>query len=117
MLTREDLRIARTKFVHRWHAAQTIGERLGNETVGERFEHINHAKSLAEYVWRYGAFEESADGTGRIARPDIPFSLRDIVAPIAAKGSTQLRIAAWYAETGAGTRGDASPPSDGSEAS
>lgn len=115
MLAREDLRVARTKLVHRWHAAQTIGERLGNEAIGDRFEHINHSKSLAEYVWRYGVFEESADGTGRIARPDIPFSLRDTVAPIAAKGSTYLRLAAWYAETVAGAGGDASPPSDGSE--
>ena len=54
MLTREQLRIGRTKLVHRWHAAQTVGERLRNDAVGERFEHINHAKSLAEYVWRYG---------------------------------------------------------------
>ena len=66
MPTREQLRLARTKFVHRWHAAQTIGERLGNDAVGERFEHINHARSLAEHVWRYGVFEESGDGTGRV---------------------------------------------------
>ena len=72
MLTQEQLRTARTKFVHRWHAAQTIGERLGNDAVGERFEHINHAKSLAEYVWRYGAFEESADGTAADACPRVP---------------------------------------------
>ncbi len=115
MLSREKLRLARTKLVHRWHAAQTIGERLGNEAIGERFEHINHAKSLAEYVWRYGVFEESADGTGRIARQGVPFSLRDIVAPVAAKGSTRLRLAARYAETVAGTRGDASPPTRDSE--
>ena len=115
MLTREELRVARTKLVHRWHAAQTIGERLGNEAVGERFEHINHAKSLAEYVWRYGAFEESADGTGRTTRADIPFSLRDIVAPISAKGPTHLRLAARYAEIVAASGGDASPPGSGSE--
>ena len=65
MLSREQLRTARTKFIHRWHAAQTIGERFGNDAVGERFEHINHAKSLAEYIWHYGLFQESADGTGR----------------------------------------------------
>ena len=53
MVTQEQLRTARTKFVYRWHAAQTIGECLGNDAVGERFEHINHAKSLDEYVWRY----------------------------------------------------------------
>lgn len=115
MLTREDLRIARTKLVHRWHAAQTVGERFGNDAVGERFEHINHAKSLAEYVWRYGVFEESADGTGRVARRDVPFSLRDIVAPLAAKGPAKLRLAAWYAETVAGAGVDATPTSDGSE--
>lgn len=115
MLTREDLRVARTKLVHRWHAAQTVGERLGNDAVGERFEHINHAKSLAEYVWRYGVFEESADGTGRVARRDIPFSLREIVAPVAAKGPAHLRLAAWYAETIAEAGPDASPPSDATE--
>ena len=97
MLMLEQLRIARTKFVHRWHAAQTIGERLGNDAVGERFEHINHARSLAEYVWRYGVFEESDDGTGRIARHDIPYSLREVVAPVAAKGRAHLRMAARYA--------------------
>ena len=53
MSTRDQARTARTKFVHRWHAAQTVGERLGNDAVGERFEHINHASSLAEYIWRY----------------------------------------------------------------
>ena len=97
MLTRERLRTARTKFVHRWHAAQTTGERLGNDAVGERFEHINHARSLAEYVWRYGVFEESDDGAGRIARHDIPYSLREVVAPVAAKGRAHLRMAARYA--------------------
>ena len=102
MLTREQLRTARTKFVHRWHAAQTIGERLGNDAVGERFEHINHARSLAEYVWRYGVFEESDDGTGRIACDDIPCSLREIVAPVAAKGGAHLRTAARYALRAAG---------------
>ena len=34
-------------------------------------------KLLAEYVWRYGAFEESADGTGRVARQDFPHGLRE----------------------------------------
>ena len=109
MFTRAQLRTARTQFVHRWHAAQTVGERLGNDAVGERFEHVNHAKSLTEYVWRYGVFEESVDGTGRVARPDIPFSLRDIVAPVTAKGRTHLRVAARYAVTAAGSD-DASLP-------
>lgn len=97
MPPREQLRLARTKFVHRWHAAQTIGERLGNDAVGDRFEHINHARSLAEYVWRYGAFEESGDGTGRVARQDMPYGLRDIVGPVAARGTNHLRMAAGYA--------------------
>lgn len=48
MLTREQLRVARTKFVHRWHAAQTIGERLANDAVGERFEHVNHATTYQD---------------------------------------------------------------------
>ena len=116
MFTREQLRTARTKFVHRWHAAQTAGERLGNNAVGERFEHINHARSLAEYVWRYGVFEESADGTGRVARHDVPNSLRDIVAPVAAKGRSHLRVAARYALVAVGHGADdANSPDDGSE--
>ena len=98
MLSREQLRTARTKFIHRWHAAQTIGERLGNDAVGERFEHINHAKSLAEYIWRYGLFKESADGTGRdTPHGGVAYSLRDVIAPIAAKGRTHLRNAVRYA--------------------
>ena len=97
MLTRDRLRTFRTLFVHRWHAAQTIGERFGNDAVGDRFEHINHARSLAEYVWRYGVFEENAAGTGRVPLPDTPYSLRDIVAPVAAKGEAHLRAAARYA--------------------
>ena len=97
MLTRDRLRTFRTLFVHRWHAAQTIGERFGNDAVGERFEHINHARSLAEYVWRYGVFEENDARTGRVPLPDTPYSLRDIVAPVAAKGDAHLRTAARYA--------------------
>ena len=97
MRKREQLRTARTKFVNRWHAAQTIGERLGNDAVGERFEHINHARSLTEYIWRYGVFAESDDGTGRVELRDIPFSLRGVVAPVATKGRVHLRMAARYA--------------------
>ena len=98
MLSWEQLRTARTKLIHRWHAAQTVGERFGNDAVGERFEHINHAKSLAEYIWRYGLFVESADGTGRdTPRGGVTYSLRDVVAPIAAKGRTHLRNAVYYA--------------------
>ncbi len=116
MFTREQLRIARAKFVHRWHAAQTVGERLGNDAVGERFEHINHAKSLAEYVWRYGSFEESADGTGRVARQDVPHGLRAVVAPVEAKGRAHLRLAARYAMLATRGADDAAPTSDGSPA-
>ena len=116
MRMREQLRIARTKFVHRWHAAQAVGERLGNEAVGERFEHINHAKSLAEYVCRYGAFEESADRTGRVARQDVPHGLRAVVAPVAAKGPAHLRLAARYAMVAARGADDTAPTGDGSPA-
>ena len=112
MFTRKQLRVARTKFVHRWHAAQTIGERLGNDAVGERFEHINHAGSLAEYVWRYGVFEESSDGTGRVDQESVPYSLRDVVAPMAAKGRDHLRAATRYALIAADT-GDSHARSSG----
>ena len=112
---REQLRIARTKFVHRWHAAETVGERLGNDAVGERFEHINHARSLAEYIWRYGVFEESADGSGRVARHDVSHGLRDVVSPVAAKGRTHMRLAARYTLVTAGGD-DRTSPGDGSPA-
>lgn len=62
---REKLRLWRTLFIHRWHAPQTIGELHGRPSVGMRFEHINHRESLTEYLWRYGAFRENDDGTGR----------------------------------------------------
>ena len=91
------LRIARTFFVHRWHAAQTVGEWFGNESIGERFEHINHVRSLAQYVWRCGAFSEDADGTGRIALPHAARSLRAIVKPVAAKGHEHFEMAVRYA--------------------
>lgn len=62
-------------------------------------------------------FEESADGTGRVARPDIPFCLRDIVAPVAAKGRSHLRLAARYAMVLAGGGNhDTVLPADGSPA-
>ena len=98
MLIREQLRTARTKFIHRWHAAQSIGERFDNHAVGERFEHINHTKSLAEYIWRYGLFEECVDGSGReTRRGSVAYSLRDVIAPIVAKGRTHLLNAIRYA--------------------
>ena len=106
------LRIARTFFVHRWHAAQTIGEWFGNESMGERFEHINHARSLAQYVWRYGAFCEDADGTGRVALPHVARSLRAIVEPVAAKGHDHFEMAVRYA-TRFGDRVPTAPPAHG----
>ena len=91
------LRMARTLFVHRWHAAQTVGEWFGNESVGERFEHINHVRSLAQYVWRCGAFCENAEGTGRVALPDAARSLRGIVQPVVSKGRGHFERAVRYA--------------------
>ncbi len=108
------LRIARTLFVQRWHAAQTVGEWFGNESIGERFEHINHVRSLAQYVWRFGAFCEEADGTGRVALPHAARALRTIVEPVAAKGHDHFEIAVRYAArfgdrvpTAPGTHADA----------
>ena len=69
---REKLRLWRTMFIHRWHAPQTIGELHGQPGVGMRFEHINHRESLTQYLWRYGAFAENKDGTGRVAVPAKP---------------------------------------------
>ena len=98
MPSREQLRTARTKYIHRWHAAQTIGERFGDDAVGGRFEHINHTKSLAEYIWRYGLFVESADGAGRhTPHGGVTYSLRDVIEPAAAKGRAHLRNAVRYA--------------------
>ena len=94
---RRRLRLARALFIHRWHAAQTVGEWFGNESVGERFEHINHVRSLAQYIWRCGAFCEDAEGTGRIALPDAARSLRAIVKPVAAKGRDHFEMAVRYA--------------------
>ena len=96
-LWRQRLRLARTLFVHRWHAAQTVGEWFGNESVGERFEHINHVRSLAQYVWRCGAFCEEVRGTGRAALPDAARSLQAIVKPVAAKGRDHFEHAVRYA--------------------
>ena len=91
------LRIARTLFVHRWHAAQTVGEWFGNESVGERFEHINHVRSLAQFVWRCGAFCEEVEGTGRVALPHAARSLRAIVKPVAARERDHFEQAVRYA--------------------
>ena len=96
MLTRSRLRTFRTLFVHRWHAAQTVGEWFGNDEVGFRFEHINHTRSLVEYVWRYGPFSEAPDGTGRVPHAAAP-SLRSIVRPVARKGRKHFEKAVRYA--------------------
>ena len=69
---RPRLRLFRTLFVNRWHAAVTVGEVQNNPNIGERAEHINHAASLSEYLWRFGAFKENLQGTGRIDVNDIP---------------------------------------------
>ncbi len=91
------LRTARTLFIHRWHAAQTIGEWFGNESVGERFEHVNHVRSLVQYVWRYGAFREDDEGTGRVPVANTAGSLGDIVRPVAARGRKHFELAVRYA--------------------
>ena len=96
MLPRRRLRTFRTLFVHRWHAAQTIGEWLGNDEIGPRFEHINHARSLVEYVWRHGPFAESPDGTGRVPVSGAG-SLKSIVRPVARRGRRHLANAVRYA--------------------
>ena len=96
MLMHRRLRTFRTLFVHRWHAAQTIGEWFGNDDIGFRFEHINHTRSLVEYIWRYGAFSESSDGTGRVPHPTAR-SLRSIVRPVARKGRKHFEKAVKYA--------------------
>ena len=90
------LRLYRTLFVHRWHAAQTIGEWFGNDLLGERFEHVNHARSLVQYVWRFGAFAEDSDGNGRVRVTEFAHSLKEIVEPVAAKGRQHLEVAVHY---------------------
>lgn len=107
-LTESRFRFIRTRFVHRWHAAQTIGEWFGNDDIGHRFEHINHVRSLTEYIWRYGAFTESPDGTGRapVRRSD---SLRSILEPVVRKGRAHLERTVRYAAT-YGSRAPANSP-------
>ena len=96
MLKQRRLRTFRTLFIHRWHAAQTLGEWFDNDEIGFRFEHINHTRSLVEYVWRHGAFSESPDGTGRIPDPESR-SLKSIVRPVARKGRKHFEKAVRYA--------------------
>ena len=96
MLKQRRLRTFRTLFIHRWHAAQTIGEWFENDEIGFRFEHINHTRSLVEYVWRYGAFSESSDGTGRVPHSEAR-SLKSIIRPVARKGRRHFEKAVRYA--------------------
>lgn len=99
---RRRLRFYRTLLVHRWHAAQTIGEWFGNDALGERFEHVNHLRSLVQYVWRFGAFAEDPNGSGRVRVAEFPHSLREIVKPVAAKGRRHLELAVRYVSMGNG---------------
>ena len=96
MLKQRRLRTFRTLFNHRWHAAQTIGEWFENDEIGFRFEHINHTRSLVEYVWRYRAFSESSDGTGRVPHTEAR-SLKSIIRPVARKGRRHFEKAVTYA--------------------
>ncbi len=99
-------RFLRTSFVHRWHAAQTIGELFDNPWIGYRFEHINHVRSLVQYIWRFGAFRERDDGTGRCrAASDLP-GLGAMIRPIARRGRKHFEHAVLYAAR----FGDAAPP-------
>ncbi len=94
---RRTLRHLRTAFVHRWHAAQTIGEWFGNDEIGQRFEHINHVRSLAQYVWRFGAFCENDEGTGRVPVDLAAPGLAAIVRPVAKRGRLHFENAVLYA--------------------
>ena len=102
---RAHLRLWRTRLVHRWHAAQTLGEALGaGDALGRRFEHINHARSLVQYVWLHGAFREADNGGGRV--PVAGPGLREIIAPLAGEGDdrkaleTAVKLASGNAATG-----------------
>lgn len=98
------LRLWRTLFIHRWHAPQTIGEQFGHPSIGMRFEHINHRESLAEYVWRYGAFRENDDGTERQDVSDRPSRkygfqaiIRELLQSLGDDAPTLLSVAVEYA--------------------
>ena len=89
---RARLRLWRTLFVHRWHAAQTLGEALGaGDALGRRFEHINHARSLGQYVWLHGAFREADNGGGRV--PVEGPGLGTIIEPLTLHGRHGLEAA------------------------
>ena len=97
---RQNLRLWRTLFIHRWHAPQTIGEQCKRPSVGMRFEQINHADSLSEYIWRYGAFRENSDGTGRedvSTKPSRKYGLEAVVQELHSKDSRLMHYAIEYA--------------------
>ena len=97
---RNNLRLWRTLFIHRWHAPQTIGELHGRSSVGMRFEHINHRESLSQYVWRYGAFRENDAGTGRQDMSDKPSrtnGLQAIIKELESRAPEMLPRAIEYA--------------------
>lgn len=96
----EKLRLWRTMFIHRWHAPQTIGELHGRPSVGMRFEHINHRESLAQYLWRYGAFAENEEGTGRVAiraEPPLKKGLQATIKELESQAPGLLSKAVEYA--------------------
>ena len=87
-------------FIHRWHAPQTVGEQYGRPSVGMRFEHINHRDSLTQYIWRYGAFAENEEGTGRIvimATPPLKKGLQDTIEELEGQAPGLLSSAVEYA--------------------
>ena len=97
---RGKLRLWRTMFIHRWHAPQTIGEQYGRPSVGMRFEHINHRESLAQYLWRYGAFAENKEGTGRVAvraKPPLKKGLQATIKELESQAPGSLSSAVEYA--------------------
>ncbi len=106
---RARLRYYRTLFMNRWHAAITIGEQVGNTSIGERFEQINHASSLAEYLWRFGAFCEDAHGTGRTAKRQESghtTGLRQMFAQLESSSPEVIRTAVYYTISKYGCPGD-----------
>ena len=93
------MRLNRTLFVNRWHAAVTLGEQCKQPAIGERAEHINHAASLSEYLWRFGAFCENPDGTGRIesSGDSTPVSgLRDLFRQLGTDDARVVRAAVHH---------------------
>ena len=93
------LRLWRTLFINRWHAAVTIGEARNCSETGARSEQINHAASLAEYLWFFGAFCENDQGTGRVdvnGSPSPSNGLRHIVEELGPYDVKVARAAVHY---------------------